>query len=444
MSLLEPPSQLLQLLHDSIPDATPDTNEDGREEILAYVAFLAAGLAEVNEFDAVVWQDVLSPYVNQQKQAVDLEAFRFAAQKQFGDEDDATSYGDDDDEDVEELCDVRFNLAYGGKILLHDTRLRLLKGRRYALVGQNGVGKTTLMNAINMGKLDGWPTDLVTAYVDSGSNTDPTYEEQIVMPYLVETTGRTKEECIAKMRELDFTDEMFEGTIGALSGGWQMKVRLVRAGTFLASSSSSSLTYLNSHTCSFILNTVLINPDIYLLDEPTNHLSVASAKWITDYLCSLTDQTVVTVSHDTTFLEKTCTDVIHYEQRDVWGPYRKLVHYKGTMSHFVELQPQAKHYFELASTDALKFEFPDPGRLEGIKTSTQKFLEMEHVDFKYPTATKNQLTDISLKMTLSTRAVLLGDNGAGKTVRGLLFVVSKRAVSAYISHRSAIYSSPCI
>lgn len=85
------------------------------------------------------------------------------------------------------------------------------------------------------------------------------------------------------------------------------------------------------------------------------------------------------------------------------------------MSAFVELQPQAKHYFELATTDALQFKFPDPGRLEGVKTSTQKFLEMEHVDFQYPGANKNTLTDINLKMTLSSRIVILGANGAGKT-----------------------------
>jgi len=159
----------------------------------------------------------------------------------------------------------------------------------------------------------------------------------------------------------------------------------------------------------------LLKPDIYLLDEPTNHLSESAVKWITDYLCQLDRQTVVCVSHDTTFLENTMTDVIHYEKRNVWGPYRKLVHYKGKMSHFVELQPQAKHYFELSSTDMLKFNFPDPGRLEGIRTSTQKFLEMEHVDFRYPTKQRNQLTDVNLKMTLSTRAVILGANGAGKT-----------------------------
>lgn len=81
---------------------------------------------------------------------------------------------------------------------------------------------------------------------------------------------------------------------------------------------------------------------------------------------------------------------------------------------FVKKQPQAKHYFELSTTD-LRFKFPEPGRLEGIKTSTQKFLEMSDVCFRYPGATQNQLTGINLKMSLSTRVAVLGANGAGKT-----------------------------
>jgi elongation factor 3 len=86
------------------------------------------------------------------------------------------------------------------------------------------------------------------------------------------------------------------------------------------------------------------------------------------------------------------------------------------MSAFVEKQPEAKHYFELAtSEDSLRFSFPDPGRLEGVKTSTQKFLEMENVDFSYAGSGVNQLTDVNLKMSLSSRVVVLGENGAGKT-----------------------------
>jgi len=287
MSLLDPPSNLVRLIHSHIlSDDETNKKIEEEEEVIGYVAFLASGLASANQYDPNVWKDVLSPYFGGGAAGSDssenwekkMTEFCYAAQQELAnDDDDADSYGGGDDDDSEqELCNLRFNLAYGGKILLHGTKLRLCRGRRYALVGQNGVGKTTLMNAISNGKIDGWPHELTTAYVDSGSNVDPNYESQQAMQHLLTSTKRTKEECIAKMRELDFTDEMMEGTIGELSGGWQMKLRLIRA--------------------------VLINPDIYLLDEPTNHLSESAVNWITNYLCGLDHQTVLCVSHDTTFL----------------------------------------------------------------------------------------------------------------------------------------------
>ena len=386
MALLEPPQNLLQLLKNSLPEDYATQENDGREEVLSYVSFLAKALIDAKEWDSNTWRATLEPYLTNavhDNPGGMVENFRNASELAFTNQDDADSYGHDEEDDgFVELCDLRFNLAYGGKILLHATKLRLLRGRRYALVGQNGVGKTTLMNAITTGKIDNWPQHLKTAYVDSGSNVDPEYEKQIVITHIIESTGKSKEECVAKLQELEFTEDHLNGSIGALSGGWQMKMRLVRA--------------------------VLMEPDIFLLDEPTNHLSHSAVQWITDYLQNLTYQTVLTVSHDTTFLENIATDVIHYEQRDVWGPYRKLVHYKGKMSEFVQKQPQAKHYFELATTDMLKFDFPEPGRLEGVKTSTQKFMELEHVDFRYAGKDKNQLTDINLKMTLSSRVVVLG------------------------------------
>jgi len=394
MSLLEPPTEMLQLLRDSLPDDVPPaTDLSPDDDVLAYVAFLAAGLCDAQEFAPTTWTEALHPYLENllaKEDTETIEKFREAARKAVMGDDDLESYGDNDDEGFEEVCNIRFNLAYGGKILLHQTRLRLLRGRRYALVGQNGVGKTTLMNAINNGKLEGWPSHLKSAYVDSGSNVDPNYEALNVLQHLMDDTGCSKEVCMAKMDELEFTDAMKLGAIGELSGGWQMKLRLIRA--------------------------ILMDPDIYLLDEPTNHLAEGAVNWLTDYINTMDRQTVLCVSHDTAFVEKICTDVIHYEQRDVWGPHRKLVHYKGRMSAFVEKQPQAKHYFELSTNeDSLKFVFPNPGRLEGVKTSTQKFLEMENVDFRYPGKDKNQLNQVNLKMSLSSRVVVLGPNGAGKT-----------------------------
>jgi elongation factor 3 len=403
MALLEPPGSLLRLLQSSLPLSSENDNGDVAasssvldEEIVHYLAFLGAGLAEANEFESQTWNDVMSPYLLQQtlpwKDNNDdvIERFRAATEQAYTNPDDAESYGDPEDEHAEELCDLRFNLAYGGKILLHQTHMRLLRGRRYALVGQNGVGKTTLMNAISNGKIEGWPTHLKTAYVDSGSNIDPVYNALIVIDHVMESSGKSREQVVEKFKELNFTDAMLNGTIDAMSGGWQMKMRWLRA--------------------------ILMEPDVFCLDEPTNHTDQSAVQWITDFLLNLQHQTVLCVSHDTKFLENIATDIIHYEQRDIWGPYRRLVHYKCKMSDFVKLQPQAKHYFELAVvTDGLKFDFPEPGRLEGVKTSTQKFLELEHVDFRYPTQKFNQLTDITLKMSLSSRVVVLGQNGAGKS-----------------------------
>lgn len=134
-----------------------------------------------------------------------------------------------------------------------------------------------------------------------------------------------------------------------------------------------------------------------------------------------------------------CTDVIHYEKRDVWGPYNKLVHYKGNMEEFAK-HPQSRNYFrQLAKEkgplgnlnrddeDMLKFIFPEPGRLDGIKTSTQKFIEMENVDFQYAGSDVKQLTGINLKMSLSSRVVVLGANGAGKITRASIICIAFRS-----------------
>ena len=75
------------------------------------------------------------------------------------------------------------------------------------------------------------------------------------------------------------------------------------------------------------------------------------------------------VSHDTGFLDATCTDIIHYEER-------KLVLYRGNLSAFVAKVPSAKSYYELAES-ATKFAFPAPGRLEGIATTTKAIVKLE-------------------------------------------------------------------
>jgi len=408
MGIIDPPQETLKLLREALENSEHSPVQGQSEEILAYTASLAASLAETEDFNTSSWIEVLSPYLRtlpltSSSDASDststtagdsinvdetverlkdlVETATLSSTGEISDE--------EDDFGGEELCNIRFSLAYGGKILLHQTKLRLRRGHRYALVGQNGAGKTTLMSAINNGKLEGWPFHLRTEYVDSGSNVDPDYEAKIVYEHLMASTAKPREKCDEMLEQLKFTKEMMEGAIGELSGGWQMKLRLAKA--------------------------VLIDADILLLDEPTNHLDKGTVEWLSAYLNGLTETTIICVSHDTPFIEGMCTDVIHYEHRDAWGPHRRLVHYRGKMSAFVEKQPQAKHYFTLSTTGNLKFVFPDPGRLDGVKTSTQKFLEMEDVDFAYPGAKKKTLTDVNLKLSLSSRVAIIGPNGCGKT-----------------------------
>ena len=317
MVFLEPPRATLGLLRaalassgedgDDAPAAAFDFgsgggggDDDDTEEVLAYVATLASALASSREWDAKVWSDELTPYLlpallpppaSGGGMGGDPPAVVVSSRvSRFRDAvDDAANHGTGDDPSDEEdeyggeqITDIRFSLAYGGKILLHQTKLRLRRGHRYALVGQNGVGKTTLMNAINNGKLDGWPGDLRTEYVDSGSNVDPVHEARVAFDHLVGVTGGGGDECRELLKRLEFTDAMMSGTIGELSGGWQMKLRLAQA--------------------------VLIDADILLLDEPTNHLDAKTVRWLVGYLAGLTHTTVLIVSHDTHFMEEVCSD----------------------------------------------------------------------------------------------------------------------------------------
>jgi len=247
------------------------------------------------------------------------------------------------------------------------------------------------MRAIYRGKLEGWPDNLTTCYVDSGfrQDFDPISSRRTVLQELVYRTQFQVKDCRNMLDSLGFSDELMNKTSQELSGGWLMKMKLAHG--------------------------VMANTDIMLLDEPTNHLDQLSVKWLISYLQNLNDRTIICVSHDTPFLEAVCTDIINFECRPELGPHCKLVHYKCRMSEFVKKLPDNDRFFSLSNIGDWRFIFPHPGRLDGIKTSTQRFLEMDSIQFTYPGNIEPTLSNVNVKMSLSSRVVLLGGNGAGKT-----------------------------
>jgi hypothetical protein len=109
MSLLEPPQDLLALLREAVNAEEVGESIDS-EDVFAYVTFLAAGLCEAQDFTPATWMDVLQPYLEgiDTKSAETVEKFRASAQFAMAGDDDVDSYGDDDDDGHEEVCNIRF------------------------------------------------------------------------------------------------------------------------------------------------------------------------------------------------------------------------------------------------------------------------------------------------------------------------------------------------
>ena len=312
-------------------------------------------------------------------------AFRAAA---LGDVPDAS---DEADEDGGNVCNIEFSLAFGGKILLHNARLRLGRGRRYGIMGKNGAGKTTLLTNIGSGNIEGMPPHLKMVYVQHDDRTPdnglPLMDEIMAGKDIIEANV-TRGEVEKALRDIQFTDAMLTSPRSCLSGGWKMKVLIIRA--------------------------MLVRADILLLDEPTNHLDAASVAWLASYLQSASEVTCMIVSHDIPFLDIVITDVMHYESK-------KLVYYHGNMTHFVAIHPEAKYYYELVDS-TLQFKFPIPERLDGVNSTTRAVLKMDNITYTYPGATVPQLTDVSVKVCLASRIAVLGANGAGKSTMIRLLV----------------------
>ncbi|KAH9930910.1 uncharacterized protein B0H18DRAFT_1083662 [Fomitopsis serialis] len=153
---------------------------------------------------------------------------------------------------------------------------------------------------------------------------------------------------------------------------------------------------------------MLFKADILLLDEPTNHLDVVNVAWLENYLTGLTTCTSIIVSHDSGFLNNTITDVLHLNRF-------KLRRYRGNLESFMKQVPEARSYYTLEAQEDYQFKLPDPPLLEGVKTKEKSLLKMRKVGYQYPTQPVQQLYDITLQVSLSSRVAVLGPNGSGKS-----------------------------
>jgi elongation factor 3 len=348
---------------------------------ITHVASLMTSVMELRLFESENWDQVFE-YLGDSK--IDKAAFIAECKEMCK----SIAVEEEDDDAARTLCNCIFTLAYGTKILLHNTVMKLKKGHKYGLLGGNDSGKTTLMRSIANGSVEGFPdaADVRTVFVEAdilGELSHLSCVDYIMTDERLAHLDR--EEVLKTMNSVGFTDDgkakPFHA-VSTLSGGWRMKLALARA--------------------------MLQNADILLLDEPTNHLDVINVAWVKSYINSLTDVTCIMVSHDSSFLNDCCTDILHIERL-------KLKHTKGNLDVFKVDNPEVAAAFFSIRESKLKFQFPQPGPIEGIKSRSKALMKMGGCDFTYPGNEKPTLFNISIQVSMASRVGCVGENGAGKS-----------------------------
>src|SRR3982751_5377177 len=231
----------------------------------------------------------------------------------------------------------RVNKQYGRQLVFVDASFQLNPGEKVGLVGPNGSGKTTLFRMV-VGEEDpdegdvSVPKRLTIGYfrqdveemtgrsvldeaiAGSGRAGDLHHELEALqhamedparsdeMDTILARFGDVQEEyehlggytLEAQAREvlhgLGFADDQIDGDVGALSGGWKMRVALARV--------------------------LLGRPDVLLMDEPTNHLDIESIIWLEQFLKTYPGALLMT-SHDREFMNRIVTRIAEIDGGDI-------------------------------------------------------------------------------------------------------------------------------
>lgn len=223
---------------------------------------------------------------------------------------------------------------YGKQLIFVEASFQLNPGEKVGLVGPNGAGKTTLFRMImgeetaddgdisvprkmtigyfrqDVGEMSGRPV-IDEAIAGSGRVGDLHHEltelqnamedpaQADNMDKILERFGEVQEEyehlggytLEAQAREvlagLGFAEDQVDGDVGALSGGWKMRVALARV--------------------------LLGRPDVLLMDEPTNHLDIESILWLEQFLKEYKG-TLLMTSHDREFMNRIVSKIIEIDE----------------------------------------------------------------------------------------------------------------------------------
>lgn len=244
--------------------------------------------------------------------------------------------------------------SFHDKWLFKDISLGVSQGEKFALVGNNGVGKSTLLKILtgelpsDSGKVsvrEGITTGFLTQEPrvdDSVTVKDVLFSESNEIARVVkeyedclqhpEVSPERMQAVLEKMEELnawDYEAKVHEiigklgvpdldKTFGQLSGGQRKRI--------------------------FLAQVLLTEPDLIIMDEPTNHLDLTAIEWLENYLAGQ-QVTLIMVTHDRYFLDNVATEIIEIDRG-------QLFRYKGNYAYFLEKKNEREEMLKVEVSKA--------------------------------------------------------------------------------------------
>ena len=354
-----------------------------------------------------------------------------------------------------------------GHNVLDGVTFQIDQGQRVGLLGKNGAGKTTLFRILT-GELD---CDEGTVTIAPGHRMGlisqiPVYPAGYTVEDVLRSAFarmyRMKDEmdALALRMEQGASDETTLRRYGELNarfeglGGWDTDTAVNKVANGLSIPqamrqrdfdclSGGEKTRVN------LGRLILEDTDILLLDEPTNHLDLQATEWLEEYLRKFRG-TVVTISHDRYFLDRTVTRIIEiqdgkaefYSGNYSFYAIEKERRYQERMKQYLKEQAKIQqlekaaeqmHLWAFMGNDALhKRAFSMEKRIERMRT-TQKPTKARKLEARFQSrefkgdevlqikglaksfGEKHLFSDVYLRCEGGERIALLGENGTGKT-----------------------------
>ena len=370
------------------------------------------------------------------------------------------------------------------KKILDGLTLQIDTGERVGILGRNGAGKTTFFKILT-GELD---YDSGEVFVAPGKRLGLISQIPVYPPeYTVEDVLRTAFSRMERLKgEMDaLAEKMAAGDSSAATlkrygdlsarfeglGGWDTDTAVSKVANGLTIDDSMRSRLFSElsggeKTRVNLGRLILEDTDILLLDEPTNHLDLQATVWLEEYISKFRG-TVLTISHDRYFLDRTVTRIIEiadgkaafYSGNYSFYAVEKERRYQERMKQYLKEQAKIRqlekaadqmHLWAFMGNDALhKRAFSMEKRIERMRTTekptkarkmnaqfaSREFRGDEVLQLRGLTKSfgdRTLFSDIYLRVEPGERIALLGENGTGKTTLLNMIVGSERPDSGSI------------